>query len=86
MAAAPTRPEKVLIGRERALGRFVGDEFHGPEQADAADVTNSVLGAQGFERLLEVPGWSSGIGGVGGVRLDSSTAGGAGLRVRRPVK
>ena len=76
----------VLVGRKGALGRFVGDEFHSPEQTDSADVTDGVLGAQGLKRLLQVRGRSSGIGGVGGVRLDYSTAGGAGLRVRRPVK
>ena len=63
----PDSSRVILIGRERALGRFVGDEFHGPEQADSADVTDGVLGAQGLKRLLEVRGRSSGIGGVGGV-------------------
>ena len=77
---------EILFGREGALGRFVGDEFHGPEQTDSADVTDGVLGAQGLKRLLEVRGRSSGIGWSRRRSLDCSTADGAGLRVRRPVK
>ena len=57
---------EILFGRERLLARFVGDEFDGPEQADAAHVSYGFLISQCLQSLFELCGRCAGAGGVGG--------------------
>ena len=47
---------EVLIGWERSLAGLVGDKFHGPEQANAANVSYTFFGPQRLEGLLKVVG------------------------------
>jgi len=53
------------FGWEGTLARFVGDEFHRPEQADAAHIADCVFVAQSFQPLLEL-GSAAGAARVGG--------------------